>query len=39
VPCLAHRILPTGGSGLGLDAHGRAMEILEAILEEVAAPL
>jgi MoxR-like ATPase len=39
VPCLAHRILPAGALGAGLDAHSRAAEILEGILEEVEAPL
>ncbi|HSW28485.1 MAG TPA: MoxR family ATPase [Longimicrobiales bacterium] len=39
VPCLAHRILPTGTSGATLDAHDQAAQILEGILEEVEAPL
>lgn len=39
VPCLAHRILPTGTSGATLDAHEQAAQILEGILEEVEAPL
>ncbi len=39
IPCLAHRILPTGTSGATLDAHEHAAQILEAILEEVEAPV
>lgn len=39
VPCLAHRILPTGTSGATLDAHEQAAQILEGILEEVEAPV
>jgi MoxR-like ATPase len=39
VPCLAHRILPTGTTGATLDTHAQAAEILEGILEEVEAPV
>lgn len=39
VPCLAHRILPTGTTGVTLDTHEQAAEILEGILEEVEAPV
>jgi len=39
VPCLAHRILPSGASGTTLDAHEQAAQILETILEEVEAPV
>jgi MoxR-like ATPase len=39
VPCLAHRILPTGTSAASLDTHEQAGQILEGILEEVEAPL
>ncbi|HSG07401.1 MAG TPA: MoxR family ATPase [Longimicrobiales bacterium] len=39
VPCLAHRVLPTGTSGASLDTHEQAAQILEGILEEVEAPL
>jgi len=39
VPCLAHRILPTGAAGTTLDVHEEATAILEGILEEVEAPL
>jgi MoxR-like ATPase len=39
VPCLAHRILPTGTTGSTLDAHELATRILEGILDEVEAPV
>jgi MoxR-like ATPase len=39
VPCLAHRILPSGSSGATLDAHEEAARILGDILEEVEAPV
>ena len=39
VPCLAHRILPTGASGTTMDVHEEATAILESILDEVEAPL
>ena len=39
VPCLAHRILPTGATGATLDAHEQAAQILEGILDEVEAPV
>ena len=39
VPCLAHRILPTGTTGSTLDAHEQATRILEGILDEVEAPV
>jgi MoxR-like ATPase len=39
VPCLAHRILPSGTSGATLDAHEQAAQVLEGILEEVEAPV
>jgi MoxR-like ATPase len=39
VPCLAHRVLPAGTTGATLDTHEQAAEILEAILEEVEAPV
>jgi MoxR-like ATPase len=39
VPCLAHRILPTGATGATLDAHEQTAQILEGILEEVEAPV
>ena len=39
VPCLAHRILPTGTTGSTLDAHEQATRILEEILDEVEAPV
>ena len=39
VPCLAHRILPTGATGATLDAHDQAAQILEGILDEVEAPV
>lgn len=39
VPCLAHRILPSGITGATLDAHEQAARVLEDILEEVEAPL
>ncbi len=39
VPCLAHRILPTGASSSTADAHEAAAAILEEILSEVEAPV
>ncbi len=39
VPCLAHRVLPSGSSGATLDAHEQAARTLEGILEEVEAPV
>ena len=39
IPCLAHRIMPTGATGGTLDAHEDAARILEDILEEVEAPV
>jgi MoxR-like ATPase len=39
VPCLAHRILPTGASGTTLDVHEEAAAILESLLDEVEAPV
>jgi MoxR-like ATPase len=39
VPCLAHRILPTGTTGSTLDAHEQATRILEGIMDEVEAPV
>ena len=39
VPCLAHRILPTGSTGAALDMHEQSARILESILDEVEAPV
>jgi len=39
VPCLAHRILPTGASGTTMDVHEEAAGVLESLLEEVEAPV
>ncbi|HSH75974.1 MAG TPA: AAA family ATPase, partial [Longimicrobiales bacterium] len=39
VPCLAHRVLPAGSSGTTLDVHEEAAAILEAMLQEVEAPV
>jgi MoxR-like ATPase len=39
VPCLAHRIMPTGTTGSALDTHEQATRVLEAILDEVEAPV
>ena len=39
VPCLAHRILPAGTTGSALDTHEQSTRILEAILDEVEAPI
>ena len=39
VPCLAHRILPTGVSGASLDVHEQSAQVLESILDEVEAPV
>ena len=39
VPCLAHRILPAGAASTTTDVHEEATAILEAILDEVEAPL
>lgn len=39
IPCLAHRIMPTGATGGTLDAHEDAARVLDDILEEVEAPV
>ena len=39
IPCLAHRILPTGAASTTTDVHEEATAILETILDEVEAPL
>jgi MoxR-like ATPase len=39
VPCLAHRLLPTGATAATLDAHDQAAGLLERILEEVEVPV
>jgi MoxR-like ATPase len=39
IPCLAHRILPSGATGATLDAHEESARVLEDILEEVEAPV
>lgn len=39
VPCLAHRLLPAGAAGTGLDAHEIAAEQLRLILQEVEVPV
>ncbi len=39
VPCLAHRLLPTGASSSTADAHEASAEILGRILDEVEAPV
>lgn len=39
VPCLAHRILPSGAAGTTLDLHEEAATILEGLLDEVEAPV
>ena len=39
IPCLAHRIMPSGATGGTLDAHEDAARVLEDILEEVEAPV
>jgi len=39
IPCLAHRIRPSGAVGATLDGHEEAARVLEDILEEVEAPL
>lgn len=39
VPCLAHRLLPTGASSSTADAHEASAAILEQILGEVEAPV
>jgi len=39
VPCLAHRVLPAGASGTTLDVHEEAAAILEALMQEVEAPV
>ena len=38
VPCLAHRLLPTGFSAATLEAHERSVDLLEGILAEVEVP-
>ncbi|MFQ5537698.1 MAG: AAA family ATPase [Gemmatimonadota bacterium] len=39
VPCLAHRILPSGMGGTHVDVHEQAALLLQEILDEVEAPL
>ncbi len=39
VPCLAHRLLPSGSAGTGLDAHEISAEHLRQILREVEVPV
>lgn len=39
VPCLAHRLLPSGSAGAGLDAHEISAEHLRQILQEVEVPV
>ena len=39
VPCLAHRILPSGTSAATMEVHEQSARILETILEEVEAPV
>lgn len=39
VPCLAHRLLPTGMGAATLDAHEQAGALLEALLDEVEVPV
>jgi len=39
VPCLAHRLLPSGASSSTADAHEASASILERILDEVEAPV
>jgi MoxR-like ATPase len=39
VPCLAHRLLPTGTAASTAEAHQGAAVILEDILEEVPVPV
>lgn len=39
VPCLAHRVLPTGATGSTLDTHEQVTRILEGIMDEVEAPV
>jgi MoxR-like ATPase len=39
VPCLAHRVMATGGSVGTPDAHEEAARVLEAILDEIEVPV
>ena len=39
VPCLAHRILPAGATGMALDTHEEAARVLESILDDIEAPV
>lgn len=39
VPCLAHRLLPTGMSAATMDAHRESAALLEDLLEEVEIPV
>ena len=39
VPCLAHRVMPAGGSVGTPDGHDEAARVLEAILDEVEVPV
>jgi MoxR-like ATPase len=38
VPCLAHRLLPTGVTSATLEAHAQSAMLLERILDEVEVP-
>ncbi len=39
VPCLAHRLLPSGMGAATLDAHEQAAALLETLLDEVEVPV
>ena len=39
VPCLAHRVVPTGGAAGTPDGHEEAKRVLEGILREVEVPV
>ena len=39
VPCLAHRLLPSGMNAATLDAHERSAALLSALLDEVEVPV
>ena len=39
VPCLAHRVMPIGGSVGTPDGHDEAARVLEGIMNEVEVPV
>jgi MoxR-like ATPase len=39
VPCLAHRLLPTGATAATLDAHDQSEAVLEEIVDKIEVPV